>query len=257
MKYIGLELLNPGERRLLEKQFELVLKRSDGMINYFLNLYPFSNGNQRDDYYQEVSMVLWHRYLRVGGKLEMEKGWLSKTIRDAVLKYRRTLNKKVDQQTRYTDQEYLLDHADEVYVEEHIDTLKEAINRLDGKEKWLITLILESDDFAEEATKIGENPRQLRLRAIPIYRKIRVLVGKIQGKKISPMSTRQYADGKHHAVRSVDQLTERGEYLQTWDSVSLAAESLGISRPNISRALAGRMATCGGYKWRYANQKAA
>ena len=54
--------------------------------------------------------------------------------------------------------------------------------------------------------------------------------------------------------KSVIQLTLMDQPIKLWDSVSLAAKSLNISKAGISKAARGKELyyTAGGYKWKYA-----
>lgn len=44
-----------------------------------------------------------------------------------------------------------------------------------------------------------------------------------------------------------------GSFIGYFDSISQAAESVGVSRPALTQVLNGNGITCGGYQWRYAN----
>lgn len=61
----------------------------------------------------------------------------------------------------------------------------------------------------------------------------------------------RFANGRN---KPVDQLTLDGEYIQTFDCLTDAANSLGFKEGGesaISKVCSGRQKTSGGYKWRY------
>lgn len=45
-----------------------------------------------------------------------------------------------------------------------------------------------------------------------------------------------------------------GEKIKTWDSISIAAQELGIDNSNITKACIGKRSQCGGFVWRYFNE---
>lgn len=54
--------------------------------------------------------------------------------------------------------------------------------------------------------------------------------------------------------KSIYQLTLDGQIVRKWESTKAASASLGISSGNICSCLKGRLKTCGGFIWRYAEK---
>jgi group I intron endonuclease len=50
---------------------------------------------------------------------------------------------------------------------------------------------------------------------------------------------------------AVDKYTKDGEFLETFTTVTFAADSAGINRKNVSACLVGRQKTAGGFVWKY------
>jgi hypothetical protein len=57
--------------------------------------------------------------------------------------------------------------------------------------------------------------------------------------------------------KPVKQYSLDGKYIQTFGSVKLAAQNMGLTPSSIIDALKGRQHTCGGFKWKYANNQSA
>lgn len=62
------------------------------------------------------------------------------------------------------------------------------------------------------------------------------------------------AGGDGSRGKRVNQYSEQGKFIKTWDCISLAADTLGIERGNISSCCTDALRSCaGGYVWRYYN----
>lgn len=60
---------------------------------------------------------------------------------------------------------------------------------------------------------------------------------------------------EHHRSKKVDKLTKNGEYICTYDNITIAAIENNIkSHINISKVLHGKRISCGGYKWIFNKQ---
>lgn len=53
--------------------------------------------------------------------------------------------------------------------------------------------------------------------------------------------------------KSILQFTKEGEFIRKWDSATQVERELGISQGNISMCCKGKLKTCGGFKWGYAD----
>lgn len=51
----------------------------------------------------------------------------------------------------------------------------------------------------------------------------------------------------------IDQFLPTGEFVKTWESMTSAANEVGVKRSNISCCCRGLAKTCGGYIWKYHN----
>ena len=60
-------------------------------------------------------------------------------------------------------------------------------------------------------------------------------------------------------IRSVDRYSIKGEYIDTWDSISSAARELGVPSNRITQACSGKYIhrTSGGYLWKYTDDSSA
>ena len=56
-----------------------------------------------------------------------------------------------------------------------------------------------------------------------------------------------------HNLRKVSQFNKDGNFIQTFNSIKLASESIKLTRGAISNCLSGNTKTAGGYIWRYAD----
>lgn len=52
----------------------------------------------------------------------------------------------------------------------------------------------------------------------------------------------------------VDQYSLEGEFIKTWDSMTIAARELGVQKTNIHKCCNGNAKTCGGFIWKYHNK---
>jgi len=55
--------------------------------------------------------------------------------------------------------------------------------------------------------------------------------------------------------RPIIQMDLNGIELKTWPSMLYATKQLGIDRSTVSKCCRGMKKTCGGFKWKYANDK--
>ena len=75
----------------------------------------------------------------------------------------------------------------------------------------------------------------------------------LSGRKVS-LETRQKCMGaKHHSSRPVKQLTLDGRHIATFGAVAEAARLTGLGSTSIGKCCRGKMATYGGFLWRYAD----
>ena len=54
--------------------------------------------------------------------------------------------------------------------------------------------------------------------------------------------------------RPVLQYSKSGEFIQRWEAISIAANTLHIDKANLSACCRGKKATCGGFAWKYAEE---
>ena len=74
---------------------------------------------------------------------------------------------------------------------------------------------------------------------------------KLRGIKRSPETCQKYRERMRYAMIPVIQLDLSGDYIKEWDSVNGAAKALGLFATNISVCCRGKIATSGGFKWKY------
>lgn len=58
-------------------------------------------------------------------------------------------------------------------------------------------------------------------------------------------------DNKGKGTKVIIQISESGEFIREWASVTEASKKLGINGASISRVLTGHLKHAGGFKWKY------
>lgn len=80
-----------------------------------------------------------------------------------------------------------------------------------------------------------------------------------KGKQFSDEWKRKIGDpqkgAKNHNAMKVNQYTKDGKFVKTWDCIMDAARALGIKNSDISRCCKGKLKSCGGFVWCYADEQ--
>lgn len=84
-----------------------------------------------------------------------------------------------------------------------------------------------------------------------------LIAGSLRGLKHSNESkTRTVVKGKHHCAVKVDMYSLRGDFIETFDSITEAQEYSGIkSKSNITQCCKGKVFSTGGFRWTIKNEQ--
>jgi DNA-directed RNA polymerase specialized sigma24 family protein len=252
-----------------EENFMRLWNMNLDIVQKVLRKYEFIQSWEYDDYRQEVFIHTWEKFYRWmllrGGKIEFEQ-WLFMEARAAAYAYRARLLKKSSRggdmyKARYIYREdmEMFVIQNENYSEDHLISLRRAVNELNPNQKEAVELFLSEEDLSAASLEKGQKCHHYSSRLSSAKRWIRDNKDKFFEDmpcyiKPKPQMSRGI-DGDHHMARKVQQIDPVSLcVVKTWDSAAQAERVGGFSSKNIYQVATAQKTLHKGFRWLYVGE---
>lgn len=150
-----------------EQQQEEIITILRGCKRFFFWLIlqcQFVRKHEQDDYFQHVQLTIWLRYKEFDRSKGAKMPWLKMVAKSAIIRYHRFLNIDRKKTDYVPDHASWYDEADDIYSEQHIESLNNAISDLPDKYQGVVQLYLTGANMSKESKAIGKNHEYLTSR---------------------------------------------------------------------------------------------
>jgi RNA polymerase sigma-70 factor, ECF subfamily len=161
------------QKRELEKQFELLVKEHELLIHKVCTIYAFTEVN-RQDLFQEIVIQLWKAYPKFKGDAKFSTWLYRVAINTAITGLRKEKN-FIESYEPEALPIHISDTSNSNIIEEQMQQLYAAIEKLNEIEKAIVMLYLEDKSYEDMEEILGISQGTLRVKMTRIKDKLRQL----------------------------------------------------------------------------------
>ena len=161
------------QKRELEKQFEQQVKEHELLIHKVCRIYAFTQVN-RQDLFQEIIIQLWKAYPKFKGDAKFST-WLYRVAINTAISGLRKEKNFIQSYEPENLPLHLSDTSNSNILEEQMQQLYTAIEKLNEIEKAIVMLYLEDRSYEEMEEILGISQGTLRVKMNRIKDKLRQL----------------------------------------------------------------------------------
>lgn len=160
-----------------KEQTDIFLKKiseNSGIIHKVCNVYC-NNSDERKDLRQEITLQLWKAFPSFREQSKFSTWMYRVAINTAVTNIRKSKRHPI-LEALSEQQEDVIERDDIPDMDEEINRLYRAINKLNDIEKGIIILYLEKNSYAEIGEIVGLSEKNISVRIVRIKAKLKKLM---------------------------------------------------------------------------------
>jgi RNA polymerase sigma-70 factor, ECF subfamily len=161
------------QKRELERQFEQQIKEHELLIYKVCRIYAFTDVN-RQDLFQEIVIQLWKAYPKFKGDAKFST-WLYRVALNTAISGLRKEKNFIQSYEPENLPLHISDTSNSAQIEEQMQQLYLAIEKLNEIEKAIVMLYLEDKSYEEMEEILGISQGTLRVKMNRIKDKLRQL----------------------------------------------------------------------------------
>jgi RNA polymerase sigma-70 factor, ECF subfamily len=165
------------QKRELERQFEQQIKEHELLIYKVCRIYAFTDVN-RQDLFQEIVIQLWKAYPKFKGDAKFST-WLYRVALNTAISGLRKEKNFIQSYEPENLPLHISDTSNSAQIEEQMQQLYLAIEKLNEIEKAIVMLYLEDKSYEEMEEILGISQGTLRVKMNRIKDKLRQLTKNI------------------------------------------------------------------------------
>jgi RNA polymerase sigma-70 factor (ECF subfamily) len=161
------------QKREAEKQFESRINEHKQLLYKVCRIYAYNDAD-RQDLFQEIVIQLWKAFQNFKGDSKFST-WLYRVAINTAITGLRKQKNFISTYEPATLPEYVSDDTSSQAVEEQLQQLYSAIEKLNEVEKAIVLLYMEDHSYEEMENILGINQGNLRVKMNRIKEKLRQL----------------------------------------------------------------------------------
>lgn len=150
------------------------ISENSGIIHKVCNVYC-NNSDERKDLRQEITLQLWKAFPSFREQSKFSTWMYRVAINTAVTNIRKSKRHPI-LEALSEQQEDVIERDDIPDMDEEINRLYQAINKLNDIEKGIIILYLEKNSYAEIGEIVGLSEKNISVRIVRIKAKLKKLM---------------------------------------------------------------------------------
>lgn len=144
-----------------------LIYQNQGIIWNICNTF-YSNTEDREDLFQEISIQLWKSYPKFENRSKFST-WLYRVALNSAISFKRKKRNFLEYKDGYHE---IVDHDHDTDEESKIDLLYKSIEKLSKIDKAVVLLYLEEKSYSEIAEITGFSVKNISVKLVRIRRKL-------------------------------------------------------------------------------------